>query len=58
MIKYSLAYIFLPILAVAQEHGHSHGEGGEVEHLYPILGVLVALIIVGVLLSQYFNKKK
>lgn len=58
MIKYNLAYLFLPIVAVAQEHGHTHGEGGEIEHLYPILVVFVALVIAGVIFSKYFNKKK
>lgn len=58
MIKYILTCIALPLVAAAQEHGHTHGEGGEIEHLYPILGVFVALVIAGVMFSQYFNKKK
>jgi hypothetical protein len=44
--------------AFAQEHGHSHGSGGETEHLYPVLGVFAALVIIGGIFYFISNKKK
>lgn len=37
---------------------HSHGDGGEIEHLYPIIAVFVVLIIVGFGVGHFLNKKK
>jgi len=48
----------IPLLALAQEKGHSHGSGGETEHLYPVLGVFAALIVVGGIFYFVSNKKK
>lgn len=38
--------------------GHSHGDGGETEHLYPIIAVFVVLIIIGFGVGHFLNKKK
>lgn len=56
MIKFTLISIFLPLMAFAQEHGHSHGAGGEGEHLYPILAIMGVLIAVGAYI--FFSNKK
>lgn len=36
---------------------HTHGGGGETEHLYPILAVFAALIVGGVVFHFIFKKK-
>ena len=38
--------------------GHTHGSGGENEHLYPIIGVFVVLIVLGFAAGHFLNKKK
>ena len=58
MSKSFVVATFLPIIAFAQEHGHSHGDGGEIEHLYPIIGIFVVLVLIGVGVSYFMNKKK
>ena len=54
-----LVTLLLPIFTFAQEkgHGHTHGSGGESEHLLPILSVFAALIVVGAIV-YFMNKKK
>ena len=39
------------------EEGHSHGIVGELEHAFPVIGILVAIMIIGVVYS-YSSKKK
>lgn len=60
MKKYFLSFLTLIVssISIAQEKGHSHGSGGETEHLYPVLGVFAALIIVGGLFYFMSNRKK
>ncbi len=53
----AILVLFSSAITFAQDHGHSHGAGGETEHLYPILGVF-ALLIVGGALFYFFNNKK
>lgn len=48
----------MPFSVYAQEHGHSHGTGGEVEHIYPALLLFVGLIVAGGLVFLFGNKKK
>ena len=48
----------MPAIIFAQDHGHSHGSGGENEHMYPILGVFALLIVGGALFYFFGNKKK
>ena len=54
-----IAGLFLPIKAFAagEGGGHSHGSGGETEHLYPVLGVF-ALLIIGGIVFHLMSKKK
>ena len=54
----SILVALMPALVFAQDHGHSHGAGGETEHMYPILGVFALLIIVGAVIYFLNNKKK
>ena len=56
MIKI-LAILIMPAVALAQEHGHTHGSGGENEHMYPVLAILAALALAGVI-SHFVSKKK
>ncbi len=37
--------------------GHTHGEGGETEHLYPVLGVFALLVICGIVFHLMSKKK-
>ncbi len=48
--------LFFSTIAMGQDHGHSHGAGGEIEHLYPILGIIAALVVGGLFLL--YSKKK
>lgn len=53
-----MSKLFYSLSALASEGAdHSHGGGGENEHLYPIIGVFVVLIIAG-FAAGYFLKKK
>jgi len=54
----SLYIVLLPAAVLAQEHGHSHGAGGEAEHTYPILIVLSLLVAVGGAFILFGKKKK
>lgn len=56
-MKSLFAYLIFPAISFAGE-GHSHGEGGETEHLYPVLGVFAVLIIGGVIFHFMSKKKK
>ena len=49
------AFLF-PEIAFA-EGEHSHGIAGELEHALPVIGVLLALTVVGVIYN-YKSKKK
>ena len=50
--------LLFSFLAIASEGGgHSHGEGGETEHLYPVLAVFGVLIIGGAIF-HFMTKKK
>ncbi len=53
----SLVLALVSVQAWAQEHGHSHGAGGENEHLYPILGVFAGLAVIGGLFFLFGKKK-
>lgn len=57
----SILFIFPLLLAsrvaLGQEHGHTHGSGGEAEHMFPILGVFAVLIVVGGIF-YFINMKK
>lgn len=37
---------------------HSHGSGGEAEHLYPIIIVFAVLVVLGFGAGYFINKKK
>lgn len=57
-IIYSIPSLFVPAIVFAQEnHGHSHGSGGELEHSFPVLMVLGLLVLIGGAFFL-FNKKK
>ncbi|MBY0317063.1 MAG: hypothetical protein K2Q26_16205 [Bdellovibrionales bacterium] len=51
------ALISFPVLSWAEEKGHSHGPGGEIEHMLPILGFFAVLIVVGGVF-YFINLKK
>ncbi len=38
--------------------GHTHGAGGETEHLWPVLAVFVVLVVVGLGFNFLSKKKK
>jgi hypothetical protein len=44
--------------AAGEGSGHSHGAGGETEHLWPVLGVFLVLVVVGVGYNLVSKKKK
>lgn len=60
MSKYifSLIGLIVSSISIAQEKGHSHGSGGEIEHLFPVLGIFAALIIIGGLFYFISGRKK
>lgn len=57
-VIYFLSSLFVPVIVFAQEnHGHSHGSGGELEHSFPVLIILGLLVLIGGAFFL-FNKKK
>lgn len=51
-------HFILNSMALAGEGaGHTHGAGGETEHLYPVLAVFAVLVIGGIAF-HFFSKKK
>lgn len=54
-----LSQLLMSASALAGEgSGHTHGTGGETEHLWPVLGVFVVLVIAGVIFHFVSKKKK
>ncbi len=54
-----MSKLLFSLNALASEGaGHSHGGGGEVEHLYPIIAVFAVLIALGFGAGYFLNKKK
>lgn len=50
--------MFVATASLAQEnHGHSHGSGGELEHSFPILIILGLLVLVGGAFFLFSKKK-
>lgn len=53
-----ISKFMLTSMAFAEEgHGHSHGPGGETEHLFPVMAVF-ALLVVGGVIFHFVSKKK
>jgi hypothetical protein len=54
-----IAKLILPLMSFASEGGagHSHGEGGETEHLYPVL-IIFAVLVIGGIVFHFVSKKK
>lgn len=48
---------FLQSTIAMAEEGHSHGAGGETEHLWPVLAVFGVLVIGGAIF-HFTTKKK
>lgn len=54
-----ISYILFSASAFAEGGGgHTHGSGGETEHLWPVLAVFGALVIAGVAFNFMSKKKK
>ena len=58
MIQLLTKIIFATTAFASDGPGHTHGSGGENEHLYPILILFVVLIILGIVAGKIVNKKK
>lgn len=58
-MKNFLACLLFPVMtfAAGEGGGHSHGSGGETEHLYPVLGVFAVLVIGGIVFHLMSKKK-
>jgi len=54
-----MSKLLLSLNALASEGaGHTHGGGGEIEHLYPIIAIFVVLVVAGLGAGYFLNKKK
>ncbi len=54
-----ISYILLSAVALAEEGaGHTHGAGGETEHLWPVLAVFGVLVLAGLAFNLMSKKKK
>ena len=42
---------------ILASEGHSHGVAGELEHALPMIGVLLAILIIGFLMIKKSKKK-
>lgn len=49
-------FVSLPTILIAGE-GHSHSIAGELEHLLPIIGVLLTIMVIGATYS-FISKNK
>ncbi|MES2803622.1 MAG: hypothetical protein V4654_14105 [Bdellovibrionota bacterium] len=55
-MKNLMMTLLFPLISLASE-GHSHGDGGENEHLYPVL-IVFAVLIIGGVIFHFVSKKK
>ena len=55
----SISKFLISAMAFAEKgSGHTHGDGGETEHLWPVLGIFIVLIVAGVTITLISKKKK
>ena len=58
MMNFISHFIMSSMAFAGEGTDHPHGAGGETEHLWPVLGVFVVLIVAGVAFNIFSKKKK